>query len=155
MEKQFTTFYLGNAIFGIDILLMREINRHLDITPVKQAPEHVRGLLNLRGQIVTILDLGVKLSLAPRVIGTASRCLVLKTNAELQDKGNLQDSTSPDVVGLLVDRVGEMVSVDEKGILPPPSNVGGVDRKYLNGIVQLEQELMATLNLRQILEEDE
>ena len=54
--KQFASFYLGDNLFGIDVRLIREINRNIDITVVDSAPEFVRGLLNLRGQIVTVID---------------------------------------------------------------------------------------------------
>lgn len=154
MTRQFTSFYLGDAIFGVDILMTREINRHLDLTPVELVPEFIRGLLNLRGQIVTVLDLGIKLGLSQRQITNNSRILILKSNAELHShlqSGQLQDSTSDDLVGLLIDGVGDMVTVESNEIEPPPSNLGGVDRRYLNGVVKLNNELMATLEVQRVL----
>ncbi len=154
MERQFSTFYLGRALFGLDILLVREINRHLDLTPVDRAPDYVRGLLNLRGQIVTVVDLGIRLGLEPRRIGSESRCVVLKTTTELRSQEGteeLDDDTVDDVVGLLIDRVGDMVSVDSAEIEPPPANVGVVEGRFLSGVVKLEGDLMVILRAKEVL----
>ncbi|OPZ20840.1 MAG: Chemotaxis protein CheW [candidate division BRC1 bacterium ADurb.BinA364] len=155
MERQFSTFFIGDDLFGIDILMVNEINRNLDITPVEKAPDYVRGLMNLRGQIVTVLDLGVRLGMGPREIGSKSRCIVLKVSSDLkahQAAGRLRDDTANDVVGLLVDRVGDMVAVDEAEIEPPPANVNGVEGKYLSGVVKLPDALMVTLRAREVLD---
>lgn len=155
MERQFATFYIGSARFGIDILMVREINRHLEITPAERAPEFVRGLLNLRGQVVTVIDLGVRLGLGPRVITPESRCLVLKTSSDLavhQKAGLLDDDTSNDVIGFLIDRVGDMVTVGEKDLEPAPANLSGVDGRFLAAVAKLEDGLMVLLKTREILE---
>ncbi len=154
MERQFTTLTLGDAVFGIDILMMREINRNLDLTPVEQAPDYVRGLLNLRGQIVTILDLGARLGFGACTITPRSRCLVLKTSSELavhHKAGLLDDDTSDDMVAVLVDSIGDMVDIDDQEIEPPPPNICGIDRKYLSGVIKLENTLIGTLKLREVL----
>lgn len=155
MERQFATFYIGNARFGIDILMVREINRHLEITPAERAPEFVRGLLNLRGQVVTVIDLGVRLGLGPRVITPESRCLVLKTSSDLavhQKAGRLDDDTSNDVIGFLIDRVGDMVTVGEKDLEPAPANISGVDGQFLLAVAKLEDGLMVALKTCEILD---
>ncbi len=154
MERQFATFYVGNARFGIDILMVREINRHLEITPAERAPEFVRGLLNLRGQVVTVIDLGVRLGLGPRVITPESRCLVLKTSSDLavhQKAGLLDDDTSNDVIGFLIDRVGDMVTIGDKDLEPAPANISGVDGQFLLAVAKLEDGLMVALKTREIL----
>ena len=155
MDRQFATFYIGNARFGINILMVREINRHLEITPAERAPEFVRGLLNLRGQVVTVIDLGVRLGLGPRVITPESHCLVLKTSSDLavhQKAGLLDDDTSNDVIGFLIDRVGDMVTVGEKDLEPAPANISGVDGQFLLAVAKLEDGLMVALKTREILD---
>ncbi|MFP4380063.1 MAG: chemotaxis protein CheW [Candidatus Sumerlaeia bacterium] len=157
MERQYSTFYLGDALFGIDILLVNEINRHLDITIVEQAPEFVCGLLNLRGQIVTVIDLGVRLGLGAREIKPSSRIVVLKTAAEIQSrigKSQTDDTTAEDVVGLLVDRIGDMVSVAEEKMEQAPANIAGVDGKYISGVAPVGGSLMVALQAREILKMD-
>lgn len=154
MDKQYSTFYLGDALFGVDILLVNEVNRQLDMTVVDQAPPYVRGLLNLRGQIVTVVDLGVRLGLGPRKITPESRIVVLKTSSEIAVRGDMEeidDDTCQDVVGLLVDRIGDMVDAPEEALEAPPANVGGVDGKYLSAVANLDRGLMVALKLREVL----
>lgn len=153
-NRQFITFYLDHDLFGIDILLVREINRNLDITPVDLAPTYVRGLLNLRGQIVTVLDLGVRLELGMRKFKQSSSCIILKTTMELERghaKEELEDTTSPDLVGLLVDRIGDVVSVESSSIEPPPTHSHGVSGHYLSGVIKLDQRLLVTLKTSNVL----
>lgn len=154
MERQFSTFYLGAARFAVDILLIKEINRHLEITEVAGAPEFIRGLLNLRGKIVTVFDLAVRFALPAQEIDNYSRCIILKTTAELaphQAAGLLDDDTGPDVVGLLVDRIGDMVAIDDEAILSTPASVGGVESKFIAGVIRLAEELIIVLRARATL----
>jgi purine-binding chemotaxis protein CheW len=154
--KQFATFRLNGQLFGIDVLLVREINQYMVITPVPLAASSVRGLINLRGQIVTVVDLGVLIGLEPRTITRESHSLVLKTQddlASLRLRFGNQDLTGPlDTVGLLVDGVGDVVDVDMNEMEPPPANVGDVDGQFLAGVIKLEQELLVLLNIGKALE---
>ena len=84
--KQFVTFRLDNRLLGIDILKVREINRVLDITPVQHAPGYVRGLVNLRGQTITVFDLGTRLGLPPRGITGCSHNIILKQDEVGRDR---------------------------------------------------------------------
>lgn len=157
MERQFTTFRIAENLFGLDILLMREINRHLDITPVEQGPDFVRGLINLRGQIVTVLDPAIRIGLQGQEIGPLSRCLVLKTRAELftqKDSGRLLESTGDDLVALLIDEVGDMISVEQEEIFPVPPHLKELDSRFLEGVVQLEDHLVSILCMRELLDLD-
>lgn len=154
MIHQFSSFYLGRSLFGIDVLLVREINRNLEITSVDPSPEFVEGLMNLRGQIVTVIDLGVYLGLGKRERTKTTCCIVLKTEKELErihDEGLISENTTKDTVGLLVDRISDMISVEENEIEPPPANMNGVDGKYLGGVIKLDSELLATLKISEIL----
>ncbi len=152
--RQYTTFYLGDSLLGLDVLLVREINRNLDITIVDPSPDFVMGLMNLRGQIVAVTDLGIRLGLEKRTITKSTCCIVLKTNHELEriiDEGLISETTSNDFVGLIVDKISDMITIDEKEIEPPPANMNGVDGKYLGGVVKLKKELLATLKVSEIL----
>jgi len=124
--SQYSTFRLGDRLFGLDLMMIREINRILDITPVPHANSHIRGLINLRGQIVTILDLGVRLGLERQEILDTSHNIILKTTAELasvKHEGAQPYTTSNDLVGFLVDAIGDVVEADESTIEPPSANV--------------------------------
>lgn len=156
MEKQFTTFYLGEERFGIDVLLVKEINRNLDITEVAGAPEYIRGMLNLRGQIVTVMDLAVRFGREPSALTPLTSCMVLKTNSDLirvrNAGGELDDETGLDSVGLLVDQIGDMITIEKRDIAPPPANQNGVSGKFLSGIIRLDDELIVTLKAEPLLE---
>jgi purine-binding chemotaxis protein CheW len=156
-NRQFITFYLGEDLFGLDILLVREINRNMEITPVDRAPDYVRGLINLRGQIVTVLDLGVRLNVGARTIGKETSCIVLKTKTELERYQRAQwgEDACEDLVGLLVDRIGDVVQVDADDMEPPPAHAGGVQGLFIEGVVKLQDQLLIALNIHEVLSVEE
>ena len=157
-EKQFVTFYLGDDLFGINILLVREINRKIDITAVNLAPDYVRGMLNLRGQIVTVIDLGTRLGISDRSLTQPSSCVVLKTTQEL-DRSHyaeeLDDFTSGDIVGLYVDRIGDVVTVNTDKIEAPKVHQSGIASRFIGGVIQLDGQLLITLKTSVILSTQE
>ncbi len=149
---QYTTFRLNDRLFGLDILVVREINRILDITPVPKAADHIRGLINLRGQIVTIIDLAVKLGLPRRDIGEESHNIILKTEAELvAARLGRELHTSADLVGFLVDAIGDVVEADDNAIEPPSANVDEAESRYLSGVIKTEAGLLVLLDLKELL----
>ncbi|MEB3206744.1 MAG: chemotaxis protein CheW [Vampirovibrionales bacterium] len=151
--RNIATFYLDNDLFGVDILYVREINRQLDLTPVPRAPEFVEGLLNLRGQIVTVLDLKKRLGVGKTRLHENTHNLILKTEPELhairqRENANLDDRPlTPDLTSLLVDQIGDVVAVEESAVEPPPANLAQIDRRYISGIVKLEKRLLTVLNV--------
>ncbi len=156
--KQFATFRLDDQLFGIEVMLVREINQHTEITPVPQTADFVRGLINLRGQIITILDLGVRLDLAAREIGAKSHIVVLKTEDELSlvraREGRDDLMTGEDPVGLLVDSIGDVVVAEEAEIEPPPPNLGDIDGRFLSSVVELKQDVLVILNVAETIQEN-
>ena len=152
--RQFVTFKIENQSFGIDIDAVREINQQVSITAVPQAPGFVRGLVNLRGQIVTIIDLGVRLGLPPRDLSNTNHNVILKTEEELAALSARQGGTSlktcRDVAGLLVDEIGNVVEETEQ-MEPRPANVGSVESRFLQGVIKRQDELLLILNLEEVL----
>jgi purine-binding chemotaxis protein CheW len=152
MERQFTTFYVGENLLGIDVLLVREINRTIDLTPVERAPSFIAGLLNLRGQIVTAVDMANRLNSRTLQVVPETRCIILKTNKELEQRHHgTRKLTSNDLVGLLVDRIGDMVTIVDGQLEQPPSNVNGVQSEFIEGIVRLQEQLLVVLDINEIL----
>ena len=155
MIRQFATFRLGDGLFGVDVLLVREINQQMDITPAPLASSWVRGLINLRGQVVTVFDLRVRLGMPAEETTEASHILILKTEAELAllraRENNAALRTCEDMIGLLVDDIGDVVEMDESEIEPPPANAGGVEGRFVQGVVKLEGELMLVLKIQEVL----
>ena len=148
MIRQFATFRLEDDLFGIDVLLIDEINRNLDIVPVAGAPDFVRGLLNLRGQIVTIIDLSTRFGFGDQVITSESRGIILKTTGMLnsfREAGVLHDDTSTDLVALLVSRVEDMISLDDARIDSAPGIFSDEAGAYISGVVQMDNDLLNIL----------
>ncbi len=132
-----STFYIGETQWGIDTLRVQEIIRVVDVTPVRNAPGYICGIINLRGKIVTILDLGKKLQLTDSAAGEDSRIIIVDSNDEH--------------VGLLVDRVADVIPADRPQIAPPPSNVKGVQAAFLEGVLRTQESLIAILEIDKIL----
>jgi purine-binding chemotaxis protein CheW len=131
---------VGNIRCGIPITQIQEINKQLDMTPVHHAPAYVRGVINLRGQIVTVVDLRVKFDLPPLDLDE-ERCIVVVRW--------LGES-----IGLLADRIQDIVVADAADILDPPANIRGVTGAFFSGIYPMEQGLVAFLRLPELLKYD-
>ncbi len=154
-ERQFATFQVGKDLLGVEILLVREIIRQVEFTPLEDVPAGVRGLLNLRGQIITVLDLAMLLGLPPARVGPGTRCIILKTREDVEDalrEGVLEDRPGPDPVGLLVERIGDVVTTDERTIEAPPANAGGISGEFLQGVCKLDERLLLLLRVERVLE---
>lgn len=133
--KQYVTFRQQGLLMGVEITGMREVNRALDITPVPHAPAYVRGLVNLRGQILTVLDLGLRLGLEPGRVTPATHNLVLKGED----------------VGLMVDELADVLEAPEQSWEETPANLGRLDAKFIAGVVRLPDELLLVLSLESLL----
>lgn len=145
---QFSTFRVGERLLGLDIRQIQEINRIPEITPLPLSADYVRGFINLRGQIVTILDLGVRLGLPRKQIGDESHNIILNTRS-VKSGARTQDP-----VGLLADGIGDVVEADESQIEPLPANVGEIDGRYLSGVIPFHDELMVLFDLKRVLQAD-
>jgi len=156
LSRAFVSFSVEDQLFGIDILLVREINKQLDISTVPQAPDYVRGLINLRGQIVTVLDLRKRIKNHRCELSGDSHNIIIKNETELTTLRNQQEfeslSTTNDNVGLLVDSIGEVINASDDHIEPPPANLGIMDAQFVTGVIKLENQLMAVLNVSKVLE---
>ena len=134
---ELATFYVGNALCGMDILKVQEINKIMQMTKVPQAPEYVLGILNLRGQIVTIIDLGKKLGLGSTDIS--------------QDNRNIIVNSSGGHVGLLVRQISDVVAADMEKKERPPANMGGIQGEFFTGVVKTDTELIGILDVDKVL----
>lgn len=153
-EFQFISFYIGENLFGLNILHVREIIQRFEITPVQGAVDFVVGVLNLRGQIVTVLNPARKLRLEEKDNGSETNCIVLKTTQELKKTradGFMEENTSTDWVGLLVGQMGDVLTVKEENISPPPANLKNIDSKYIAGVVNLDDNLLILLRISELV----
>jgi len=130
---QYITFYVGETLYGFSIYAVREITRFQKITPVQGADRNIDGLMNLRGQIVCVMNLGICLNMEPVPQEKHSRFLILKSDEELSSDAFASGiSTSRDNVALLVNRIGEVINVDKNEVDPSPAHVSD---EYISGVI--------------------
>jgi purine-binding chemotaxis protein CheW len=137
---ELATFYVGEALCGMDILKVQEINKLMEMTSVPQAPDYVMGILNLRGQIVTIIDLGKKLGLDTTELTESSRNIIVNSKGEY--------------VGLLVSRISDVVDADWDKVEAPPANIGGVQGTFFKGVFKTKDRLIGILDVHKVLAEE-
>lgn len=139
---QLLVFRMGDEEYAVDILQARGIE-HLDqgITRVPKAPAFVEGVINLRGEVVPIVDLRKRFGLATRGIGYDTRLIIVEVNGEL--------------VGMIVDAIIEVLRVPSSAIENAPEIARGVDAQYLAGVAKMEERLVVLLNLERALSPQE
>ena len=143
MSKRVLTYYLNGYLFGIDITLVKEINRNVEYTPVPNSKPHIVGLFNMRGQIVTLFDLARLMNYEVDATTKSSVCIILKALPN-----------DPNQVGFLIDKSGDVVEIGEDEMEKPPANVGGIDGEFINSVVKLKETLLIILNAQSIFKSD-
>ena len=133
-----STFFLGDAAFALDTEQVQEVVRVGDITPVHHAPGYVLGVMNLRGRIATVIELGTKLQIDHAELGPDSRIFIVDWEGEQ--------------VGLLVDRVSDAVAVDRSDLKPAPENVRGLQGVHFKGVAHIDGRLVALLDMAEVLD---
>jgi len=149
--SQFATFHVGDRLFGLDILGVREIIRVFNITPVPRAESHIRGLINLRGQIVTILDLAVRLGHDALPVKDSSHIVILKHGANTAQGNGRNQGGTQDLMGLLVDAIGDVVEAEASLAEAPPANLTDAEERFLSGVLKTDEGLLVLLNLQELL----
>ncbi len=137
-QLHLVTFALDREEYGVPVVQVREVIRVGEITRVPQAPAHVRGVSNLRGRILPVVELRSRLGLAPAVLTPRSRIVVV----ELRDR----------VLGLLVDAVLQVTKVPRESVAPPPEEVLSAESDYLTGVARWDGRLIILLELDRALQ---
>jgi purine-binding chemotaxis protein CheW len=136
-ERHLVTFMLDREQFGIPIGRAREIVRVADITRVPQAPPHIRGVMNLRGRILPVVEIRTRFGLEPAVVAPKSRVVVVEAHGR--------------TVGILVDAVDQVAKVRESAIVPPPDEVVSHRSDYVIGVARMGSRLIILLDLDKAL----
>ena len=139
-KKQFCTFFLDRKMFGIDVLNIQEVIRHQETTEVPLAPPVIRGLLNLRGSIVSTVDLRRRFEMPDLEDDTLPTNIVTHTAAGL--------------ASFLVDRIGDVMEVDEAAFEMPPETLGGEARHLIQGGYKLPSGRLLILNVERVMQLD-
>lgn len=138
--SQVVVLRCGGATFGVPIERVREIVMVPAITPVPESGAFVRGIINLRGRILPVLDLGQRLGLAPGLPEDGGRILVVEQDAA-------------HALGLLVDEASEVLRLSAEVVGPPPQTIGAVAPGCLRGVARLPDRLILLLDLDHVLSE--
>ena len=138
---QLVSFKIANEEFGIDILNVQEINKMTQVTKVPNSPEFVEGVINLRGRVIPVVNLRVKMDLPNREYDKDTRIIVVDLSGK--------------TVGFLVDSVSEVLRIPRNIMEPPPSIVAGINSNYITAVGKLEDRLLILLDLDKILHQDE
>lgn len=136
-SQQYSTFVVDRLFFGVEVQRVQEVIKFQNMTPVPLASRMVRGLINLRGQIVTAIDLRRRLDLKEREEGEEPMNVVIRT-----DEG---------AVSLLVDEIGDVLELTEDTFEPPPPTIRGVARELVTGVHKLEGQLLLVLDIDKVI----
>ncbi|MGE0859272.1 MAG: chemotaxis protein CheW [Gammaproteobacteria bacterium] len=137
---RWVTFRLADETYGINVMQVQEVLRMTDVAPVPGSPHYVMGIINLRGNVVTVLDTRKLLDLSAGDITESSRIMIIESGKV--------------TVGLLVDSVAEVVNIASSDIDPPPSVGNDEGSRYIQGIYSSEQQILILIDLNKLIADD-
>jgi purine-binding chemotaxis protein CheW len=136
-ERQFATFYLDGLLFGVEVSQVQEVIRYQEMTRVPLARPEVQGLINLRGQIVTALDLRRRLAIKERSSERLPMNVVVRAGEE--------------AVSLLVDEIGDVLELEQSAFERPPETLRGEARELIQGAYKLKERLLLVLDTEKVV----
>lgn len=139
-ESKYLTFKLAGEEYGVEILKVREINGVMDITAVPRMPTYMKGVINLRGKVIPVVDLRLKFGLE-EIEYTEQTCIIVV------DVGK--------EIGIIVDTVSEVLDIEGKNVEPPPSLGGSVDTSFILGMGKVGSAVKILLDIGKVLTTDE
>jgi len=137
-SRQYATFEVADQLFGVEVHTVQEVLSYNEYTPVPLAPPAVGGLFNLRGQVIAAVDLRVQLGLARQAMTGPVMNVILRGDGE--------------PVSLLVDRIGEVVDLDDEAFEGPPDTLSGPTRDLVTGTFKMDGRLMLALDVNQAVD---
>ncbi len=144
-ENQYLTFILAGEEYGVDILRVQEIKGWDSVTPIPNTPDYIRGVINLRGTIVPIIDLRRRFSLESIPYGSTTVVIVLK----------VCNGDTSRIMGIVVDAVSEVYNIEADEMKPPPDFGTMVSIDFIQGLASVEEKMIIVLNIDHLLNSDE
>ncbi|MDR1894758.1 MAG: chemotaxis protein CheW [Spirochaetales bacterium] len=144
-KYQLVTFQLGNEHYGIDIMKVKEIHKVRNIRPIPNAPAYVEGIFNLRGAIIPLINLHKRFHIKRAVLGEGEELLSGFLIITLQGKQ----------LGIFIDKISRVVSVDREKIQPPPQMLSGIGAEYIQGVFQEENGYLIILDIDRLFDPKE
>lgn len=145
-KKTYVTFKIASELYGIDIMEVREVIRLTDITPIPNSPNFVDGVVNIRSEIIPIIDMGKRFNFEKKEYTEDEE--LLRAIIIVRVEGL--------VIGIMIDEVFRVLSVYEKAIQPPPQMISGIGAEYIQGVTKLEDDtLFVILNVKKLFNKNE
>ena len=143
-EGKYLTFALANEEYGLEILKVREIIGYIEVTAVPQTPDDVKGVINLRGKVIPVVDLRAKFGLQTTEVTDETCIIVVETTQDAR-----QDST-----GIIVDRVQEVLDIDGNAIEEAPRFNGSVNTDFILGMGKVGDSVKILLDIDRVLSDE-
>lgn len=141
LQQEFLTFVLGKENYALDIMTVKEIRGYEDVTKIANAPPYIKGVLNLRGDIVPIVDLRIKFNVGEATYNEFTIVIMLMVGDR--------------IVGIVVDEVSDVIKVNESEIKSPPEFGVAFDSAYLHGLTSINEEMIILVNIQKLISSDE
>lgn len=136
VSRQFATFSIDGRLYGIDVMKVQEVTRPMTISTMRTAPDFIKGLINLRGQIATAIGIRELFQISSRSTGEGMTVVC-----------KVEDS----LISLIVDQIGDVIEVDEGQFEPSPRTIPDSIKKYMTGIYKTQDSILSVLNLTTII----
>lgn len=143
--KEFLTFILDNEEFGVDILSVKEIRVWTAVTEIPDTPDYLKGVINLRGVIIPIIDLRERFNKQPKEYSATTVVIVLRTDIDNKET----------MVGIVVDAVSEVYKVTKKDIRDAPDFGTAIDTRFLTGMATIDEKIIILMNSEKLLDAEE
>ncbi len=148
---QYLTFILGGEAFAIGILHIKEIIEYGDITEVPMMPKFIRGVINLRGRVVPVVDLAARFGRGSTTIAKRTGIVIVETSGSSDAEGDAKQQD----IGIIVDAVNEVVDIGSKDIEPAPAFGARIRPEFINGMAKQNGHFIILLNVDSVLSVDE
>ncbi|MDT0595228.1 chemotaxis protein CheW [Glaciecola petra] len=140
-HQEFLTFVLGEENYALDIMTVKEIRGYEEVTKIANAPDYIKGVINLRGDIVPIVDLRLKFNVGEATYNEFTIVIMLMVGER--------------IVGIVVDEVSDVIKVGESEVKSPPEFGVAFDSAYLHGLTSINEQMIILVNIQKLISSDE
>lgn len=141
IQIQLVTFQLGEELYGVDIMDVKEIVKVCDVRQIPNAPYYVEGIFNLRSEIIPVMNLHKRFQI---------KKLETSSNEEELDGGFIILNIDNNKIGIIIDKIARVVTVDMSEVKDPPQMISGIGTEYIQGVIRQENNYLIMLNIRKL-----
>lgn len=152
---RYLTFVLGGEVYALGILDVTEILAYRSLTVVPMMPTFIRGVINLRGRVVPVVDLAARFGKAETEVARRTSIIIVETSGYTNDEKDEKDDSSKQDIGIMVDAVNEVVHFDAEDIEPPPAFGAGIRSDFISGMAKHNGTFIIILKVDRIFTVDE